>query len=454
MEKRVAKKGMASAMPLGSFHLLDPGLLRLESSVDEDSAIIQEALHRGADFGQISKLMFLRARANRDSSSADQPNAMLARISETLRVDPLLEAQSKFQLIHSELEKYRQRLKTEFSRLPGIVRGAFASREQKESEEDWSARCFEAYLKMRSAYYVAGYDTPAETFLHKIQPATCLDKDVENGLHEAFKKRLDELGKRLDHIQPGLAKEVSAKLSGIGFQPRFIAPKQGQKAAHASLSNHAFGLAIDFNASWNPHIKDLDVIVTLKEATGYDFGALFAPMCAPEEALVEETYRKALEASAALQRWLRRYLPIYVGVSQQKKPLPPKSKKSRDPLEGLVGASIDPECKEPDLDTETNIIRLTIINKYHSIHEMQRWADRGVMSLPLALVTAMKGLGFGWGGEWEKSKDFMHFEMNYKSVAPPENRWRPLDELFPSNLGSHSLLSAAVMERRTKGGRL
>ena len=450
MGSKGTRKGQASAIPLGSFHLLDSGPLQLSDPADEERAIVQEALHRGADLGEVWKLLFFRHHTDSPSwSLASSTGPAIENSPLFLPVDSALATEAQFHMVQAEIENYRRLIRSEFVNLPEIVQKAFASKEKNESQEEWLSRCFERYLKMRAAYYVAGYDTPAQSFLNKVQPAQCIEGAVDHGLHEDFKKRLAGLGKKLDGMRPGLAREVNAELSTIGFQPRFIAPKQGHSGP-PSLSNHAFGLAIDINATWNPHIKDQEVIQTIKEAIGYDFGALFAPMCAPDLVLVEESYRKALEASVALQSWLKHYLPIFVGIVTQEKSPSKKGKKTKDPLADLVGASIDPTCRELDLETETNIIRLMTIHKYHTIHELQRWADRGVVSLPLSLVIAMKDLRFGWGGEWESSKDFMHFELNHKNIVPPENPPRPLDELFPQNPGSHCLLAAAVRQRRAK----
>lgn len=452
------KKGATSAMPLGTYHLVDPGFIHLADPVDEDRAVVQEALYRGADLGDLWKLLLLRKNTARRSTSAGLGSGLGLNYSFALQEELAPATDSEFRMVQHECDAYRRLMKSEFASLPRPVQKAFASHEdKKESEEDWLSRCFQQYLKLRAAYYVAGYDTPVEAFLSKVQPAQCLGEKVDNGLHEVFSQRLNDLGNKLDHMCSGLAHQIGPKLSSIGFQPRYIAPKQGQALSRPSLSNHAFGLAIDFNASWNPHIKDQDVIATLKEATGYDFGAVFAPMCAPDLVLVEESYRNAMRASDALKRWMTQWLPIYVGIVSQEKhhrkklaAHAGKGGKPKDPSADLVGVSVEPSCREPDPEMETNILRLTTINKYHDIHEMQRWAHHGVLSLPLALVMAMKELKFGWGGEWGCSKDFMHFELDHKKVVPPESVPRPLEDLLPQNPGSHFLLASALKQRQAK----
>jgi hypothetical protein len=42
---------------------------------------------------------------------------------------------------------------------------------------------------------------------------------------------------------------------------------------------------------------------------------------------------------------------------------------------------------------------------------MRKYAREGFLNLPKDLVTAMKGAGFKWGGDWKVHKDFMHFDM-------------------------------------------
>src|SRR5205823_13084081 len=80
-----------------------------------------------------------------------------------------------------------------------------------------------------------------------------------------------------------------------------------------ALSNHAFGLAVDIDSPWNPHIKDREVIEVLKEITGYDFGEYFVNRseAIPSLDWAAQIHMRERDASNRLQDWLRRYLPIY-----------------------------------------------------------------------------------------------------------------------------------------------
>lgn len=42
---------------------------------------------------------------------------------------------------------------------------------------------------------------------------------------------------------------------------------------------------------------------------------------------------------------------------------------------------------------------------------LRKYAAGGFLNLPKDVVQAMTGAGLKWGGEWEGSKDFMHFEL-------------------------------------------
>ena len=50
---------------------------------------------------------------------------------------------------------------------------------------------------------------------------------------------------------------------------------------------------------------------------------------------------------------------------------------------------------------------------------LRKYAREGFLHLPKDLVTAMKGAGFKWGGDWKVHKDFMHFDMPWPTTRSP-----------------------------------
>src|SRR3712207_9539291 len=81
-------------------------------------------------------------------------------------------------------------------------------------------------------------------------------------------------------------------------------------------------MAIDIDAAWNPHIKEREVIDAIREGTKgeADFGKAFADTGddVPSDGRVLEIHRNAQKASAALQGWLREYLPIHVEAERRR----------------------------------------------------------------------------------------------------------------------------------------
>src|SRR6516164_698754 len=111
------KKGAASTTPLGTYHLVDPGFIHLADPVDEDRALVQEALHRGADLGGLWKLLFLRKKtAGRSTSSGPGPGLGL-NYSLALQEEFALATDSEFRMVQHECDSYRRLMKGEFESL-------------------------------------------------------------------------------------------------------------------------------------------------------------------------------------------------------------------------------------------------------------------------------------------------------------------------------------------------
>jgi hypothetical protein len=275
-------KGFKRSAPLGARLLGDSLRLSVALGFNEERATIQEALSLGASEFQVFDLLF-KIRQARSPSSQDlsvtgvhswrvQPTDQTHYFTQELeiRLDPELTAKALGHLVSSEVRAYRQRVSREFKGLPDHVREAFGDPNNDKKDHEVY------YFEMRPIYYAAGYYNPAKQFLKDIQPVSFLDYNVAGGLHQDFIEKLSGFESLVNSWKPGLSETIKKAIQagtnkkGVvlsslgGFVPRGIAAKQGSGRKGFFLSNHAFGLAVDINSQWNPHIKDRDVIDVLK----------------------------------------------------------------------------------------------------------------------------------------------------------------------------------------------
>ena len=382
-----------------AFHLLDP--LRLDNplatSPEGERILVEEALRRGADELQLAQRVVRRRERALATPVPPRPGFGLDRLHMSDVVAPAT-------IVWESVSAYRETARREFSALGSDVQASFGF-DRKRSRFDY-------YLDLRAAYYQAGYDDPAAAVFQRIKPTKLLGHDIIGGGHGGVEGELSGLDKMLDSWSPGLAERTGKKIHQVGgFRPRYIAPKQGERRRAPVLSNHAFGMAIDIDAGRNPHIKDRDVIDALKEATGYDFGAVLVPSSRdiPEIDRIAQIHLRAQDASGRLQAWLQKYLPTY--------------------REAERTGSIRSSFADPDI--ERNMRLLERIRRFHSLADLEAWAKRGVQSIPLYLAAAMAQLKFRWGAAYEHSKDIMHFEIEARARIPPDStRPRPLGDLL------------------------
>jgi len=412
MAPKKKARGAATFIDRTRFRLVEP--LRLDVSPEKtrewDEVLMTEALYRGAS--EFDIVWRLERRLAREQSQVVP-----------LGFDPLgLPADtSVLRQVSAEL---KERAERELRSFPDWVQESFKF-DMKVKEEEAKAKRrppepawppLEYYILMRGVLYQHGYDDPAEAVFRRITSAKLLDRPIECGVHHLVKDRLSNLEPLLESWQPGLAAQTAKQIKrASGFVPRFIARRQGQKGP-ASLSYHSFGLAIDIDFAWNPHIKDRDVIAAIREATGYDFGK---PFIETEQSIekaerIRQIHAEATRASDALKAWLCKWLPVYKELYAE---IEKRERAARASLPDLV----DPE-------TYRNLQLLATVTKFHKVKELETWAQHGVLSLPIAFVAAMAELGFRWGGEYEGSKDTMHFELLPHQVLPPDTAKKRLPE--------------------------
>jgi len=168
-----------------------------------------------------------------------------------------------------------------------------------------------------------------------------------------------------DMIAPLQQAENTLRARGItpsirsfwSFNPR---PSRGTTS---SLSQHAFGRAVDINPEGNPLIADRYDIQVIEAVTGVDLGR-------PQPAAVMR------EASLAFRRSFNQQ---WIDQLQQQK--------GREDRQQLLQA----------------------VQKRRRV--LDSYARTGFFNLEQTLVDALIEAGLQWGGEWDRRKDFMHFEL-------------------------------------------
>ncbi len=402
-----------SLLDSNSLHLVEPLHLddSLATSAEGEEILVREALLRGAR--ELDVMEYLARRRQR--ALARSPAAAPSRLGLSLSLLSEPEGLSPANVVSRLAGAYRDMAQQEFDAFPGNVQTAFRAmtvEKNRDLPKDKKIQPFDYYLDLRVAYYQAGYDDPVKDIFSKITPAKLLGHGIVFGVHEKFLAQLAGLDKLLNSWSPGLADRTAKEIARMdgGFVPRYIAPKQGQNQTPV-LSNHAFGMAVDIDPDRNPHIKDRDVMDALKQAIGYDFGASFVEYSKqiPDLDRIAQIHLRAQDASGKLQRWLQTYLPRYREAERS----------------GALRASF------ADADTERNMRLLEKIRKFHSLAELETWANAGVQSIPLYLAAAMAQLKFSWGATYEHSKDVMHFELDASEKIPPNSKKpRPVEELL------------------------
>jgi hypothetical protein len=421
----------------------DFGGLENTGGAEFEREVVREAIRRGADPGSAFQLLWRwrqaqgharrsigRLRAAPPPSGYSfglTPIALREDLADVAAAsDPPIDVDA----IRAEYRIYVQESLNQLATLPLHVRRSFgepkplgdkATDKQVKAFNDSQAVTNEKYVRMRSLYYVFGYGDPTR-FLKTITPVNMLGHDVDYGVHPAFAEGLQPLRDKLIQRDPTLATRLGGLFkSAIGLQPRPVAGE-----SRPSISNHAFGLAVDIDALTNPMIKDAEVKRILSwvvNEPSFDFGQLAVEASEHPTAPTETAYARLQEASRRVQDWLKRHL---------------YDTQTSWPED--TSAAEDLQSRE---DVSEDVLKFRSLSRKVSRRELEAWAREGILTVPLVLVLAMKDLMFGWGGEYEGSKDMMHFELNYWRIVPRDAGFeqtpkgtpcRPLDELSPASL--------------------
>jgi hypothetical protein len=357
--------------------------------------------------------------------------------------------------------------------------------------------------KVRPLYYSHGYTDPAAFLEKQEQYALFGNANLKTWMHE-------DLRKVLEKVEPILTRwkvlDTSAKeVKGVnGLQIRTI-------AGSSSLSNHAFGLAIDVNAYSNPHVVGWEVIEVFNWAAQrvgvhFDFGKTI--LSRTERGHAEYTVDDVLEmhnrlrpASDAVRSWLQAHMPQYrrlmAEVRDAEKVLGVKHVASNTPLDERArkaAAAWDAVKRKQELknaskasgpepalgsDSSESVAYRTITANLGRIAESEHlrriqvlyehfedtkyidtWEKQGIMTMPLYLAAVLVGqLKLRWGEQYESSKDAMHFELmdtHGKSYIKPESPLsgekprtlrRLIDETFGPTVPNFHLLPPALLQK-------
>ena len=276
----------------------------------------------------------------------------------------------------------------------------------------------EKYQALRASYYRAGWVNAKRDIFDRIVPAKILGVRIVGGVHELMVPVLDGMAKQL----PEKTKAAfAADTLGVGgFVPRFIEDT-------SRLSNHAFGMALDIDPRWNPHIKGESDIAAFKQATGVELGERFFYGSEP----AEETQRRLEEVSERLKTWLAYWLPLYEPLVEAKE----RARKGRTAKERAEARKVAADLQR-DINQNpaaADLRALDTMVKNHGVAVVRGW-QHGIGTIDPRVIDMFKQLGYGYGArsgnEYEKSKDIMHIELLPPLVLPkaagPE---RPMDML-------------------------
>lgn len=392
-----------------------PLSLRLRPELSEpERAAVDEALARGASVVDAT-LLVARGRGvelelrtlTDDVVRQPEPEAELARLnSPDLVALPL--AVSVF-----EREKvFSKTVEAEFQGFAPHVRAAFASTAQLNGVFTG----LESYRFIRARLWEGGRRNASSLFhdiLGKDDGARLLGREIQNGAHRLLVEKLQPL-------RDAPQGEVIPMKSIIGFQPRLIANSE-------NLSNHVFGLAIDIDATFNPHIRSPGAIEIVLRRTGVNLGK---PLLRPGGD-IEDAYQKLRDVSNRLRDWLRAALPAEArlrgafetanrGVRSAEATL----RRARTEAEKRVAAAQLEQARRElglardELNRSPEAFDVGELAKEFGRPTLEQWESRGLFTIPIEVARGLRNQGLDWGVEWKTHKDVMHFELDPGQLLP------------------------------------
>jgi hypothetical protein len=230
----------------------------------------------------------------------------------------------------------------------------------------WNPRGFELYRSLRPAYVARGITNPAQYLDDNIEDVTAFG-DTEQ-LHIDLREPLQQAEAALQPNAPTVE-------FGGGFVPRAV-------RGGTNLSNHAFGRAVDVNIETNFRITAAIDFRVIEAVTGVALNQ-------------QQDYQTMRDASQQFQaefgNWVSEQQARYNELRDTEEPLTPEQITERDQLESLLN-----EVEQA---------------RSRGGHNLNTYASRGFLNLESRFVDAMQDAGFTWGGSYQNSKDFHHFEI-------------------------------------------
>jgi hypothetical protein len=323
---------------------------------------VQEALNRGASVDQVIELILALGPDNPIlGPDPAPPAAMLTEgpLSREKRAEQVymgLRRHVVDSALAAEQAEFEAVVDAEYDSLLDLPKRSFGL--TKDDPFSWPV---EKYRALRAAYYRAGWvQAKADIFDHFVA-ADMLGVPIIGGVHDRFAPLLAGMAKKLS-VQ--IKARFAARTIGIGdFNPRFIAGTD-------KLSNHAFGLALDIDSRWNPHIKGSGDVHAFNRATGVDLGKRFFEGSETSR----ETERRLQEVSERLKPWLERWLPAYEEYVKTKE----VSKRARTRAERKTAqqaaAEMRKDFRENPASADLRALDTLVTN--HGIAEVRAWAKR------------------------------------------------------------------------------
>ncbi|WP_157880890.1 hypothetical protein [Streptomyces griseoruber] len=274
---------------------------------------------------------------------------------------------------------------------------------------------FPYFRKIRALMYQQGTPDPMR-YWREIEPAVELfGVRVEAGIHRELLRRLKAATEKSPSDLTAL--DADAERYGVatvyGFQPRTI---------HGAdrLSNHAWGLAIDVNATWNAYITLGGVMEVINRHTTEHVDlrrdAVDHRLAAREDREIVLEQRDEVLKNASYDLKIR-----LAGIEPKATSLFDAVQRAADEL---ANAEATGEAARVALaqaqyaqarkayEAGPDVADYIYLRTHLPEKELTIWTLEGFLNLPLEVIKMIKFKeGVVWGGEYERIKDFMHFEL-------------------------------------------
>jgi len=317
---------------------------------------------------------------------------------------------------------YEQLAQTEWGALDDHVRSVFTdeARTRMPGSPGW-----QYYQYVRQFYFGNGIADPP-TFLKSIQEhVTFLGRRVTGGAHRLLatvlghaEKEIDQLNKKLGKNRQTMLRAWVISQSIASFVPRSTTGKEPH------WSNHAAGLAVDIDPDTNPFLRGSQAALLDRLLAWLHVAGLTPrPLSVTKSWLTKNVSRttvdeaealfdEATAVSDAVRGFLGTYLEAWLDRTVKQLPAPTTS---------------------PDGEAHAFVEQMVAMwggrggsrrkpEQWTGYRALARIRDRGLVTIPMALVVALKRAGekagtpVTWGVQWEGGKDQMHFEIPLKSV--------------------------------------